>query len=63
MTLPTDAGGALQEVIAVTYSTPTVPPRVVYIDTAHDTRQERIDKIAADLKAFRESPPQTLDLP
>lgn len=57
------AGGTMQEMIVVTYSTSTVPPRQVYIDPEHDTPQERINKITADLKAYREQKPATLQLP
>lgn len=57
------AGGTMQEMIVVTYSTPSVAPRQVYIDPDHDTPQERMTKITADLKAFREQKPATLNLP
>lgn len=56
-------GGTLQEMIVVTYSTPSVPPRQVYIDPDHDTPAERQLKIAADLKTYREQKPATLQLP
>lgn len=59
----TIVGGGLQEMIVVTYSTPTVPPRQVYIDPDHDDAAERTRKIEADIKAYREQKPATLQLP
>jgi len=49
--------------IAITYSTPDVPPRTVFVDKAKDTPEERQRVIGEDLEAARAARPTFLDLP
>lgn len=56
------APGVIQEMIALTYGTAAIPPRTVYIDPDHDSEAERKAKIQADLKAYREAKPNTLNI-
>lgn len=49
--------------VAITYATPEVPPRTVYIDKDKDTPEERQRVIKADLEAVRAEPRETLEIP
>ena len=52
-----------KEQVAITYSTPDVPPRTVFVDKAKDTPQERQRVIKEDLEAARATPREFLELP
>ncbi len=49
--------------IAITYSTPDVPPRTVFVDKEKDTPQERQRVIKEDLEAARAARPTPFELP
>ena len=55
--------GDVADQVAITYSTPDVPPRTVIIDKDKDTVQERQRVIKEDLEAARATPSETLELP
>lgn len=49
--------------VAITYSTPDVPPRTVFVDKDKDTTQERQRVIKEDLEAARAPGKEFLELP
>ena len=56
-------GAPEPNMVAITYSTPDVPPRTVFVDKAKDTPQERQRVIKEDLEAARAARPTFLELP
>lgn len=54
-------GGELGQV-AITYSTPDVPPRTVFVDKEKDTPEERRRVIKEDLEAVRAAGREFFDL-
>ena len=57
------APGITKPMKALTYAAFGIPFRIVYIDPAKDTPDERKRAIADDLRAARQAVPQTLELP
>lgn len=54
--------GSEQRLVAVTYKAENLPPRIVYIPEGQDAPEERVRRIAEDLKAARGQAPATLDI-
>ena len=61
--VPGDPGGGEAGQVAITYSTPDVPPRTVFVEKEKDTPQERQRVIKEDLEAVRAGRPTFLDIP
>jgi len=60
---PGEPGGGEPGQVAITYSTPDVPPRTVFVDKEKDTPQERQRVIKEDLEAARATGKEFLDIP
>ena len=58
-----DPGAPGPNMVAITYSTPDVPPRTVFVNKSKDTPEERQRVIGEDLEAVRAARPTFLDLP
>jgi hypothetical protein len=49
--------------VAITYSTPQVPPRTIYVDKDRDSQEERQRVIKEDLEGFRAQRVELLEIP